>query len=86
MLAVIKSMHDDEECFQIKWAAVAKEMEDRNSKQCRERWHNHLRPEIKKGSWTPEENATILHLQERLGNWYVLLLGVEKLVPSDVLP
>ena len=31
----------------------------RTSKQCRERWHNHLRPDINKDKWTPEEDALI---------------------------
>jgi hypothetical protein len=31
----------------------------RTSKQCRERWHNHLNPEVKKDKWTPEEDALI---------------------------
>ncbi|EOD27550.1 hypothetical protein EMIHUDRAFT_58392, partial [Emiliania huxleyi CCMP1516] len=25
-------------------------------KQCRERWRNHLRPELNKGDWTVEED------------------------------
>lgn len=28
--------------------------------QCRERWHNHLRPDLRKGDWTAEEDAVIL--------------------------
>jgi hypothetical protein len=31
----------------------------RTSKQCRERWHNHLSPDVKKDKWTPEEDALI---------------------------
>ncbi|KAI7979223.1 Transcription factor MYB119 [Camellia lanceoleosa] len=30
-----------------KWAQIAKNMVGRAGKQCRERWHNHLRPDIK---------------------------------------
>ncbi|KAK7817845.1 transcription factor myb98, partial [Quercus suber] len=30
--------------------------EDRIGKQCRERWHNHLRPDIKKDTWSEEED------------------------------
>jgi hypothetical protein len=38
-----------------KWSAIAKELPGRMGKQCRERWHNHLDPNIKKGPWTVEE-------------------------------
>lgn len=38
------------------------------SKQCRERWCNHLDPQINKGAYTAEEDAVILDLQKELGN------------------
>lgn len=30
-----------------KWAQISEKLEGRVGKQCRERWHNHLRPDIK---------------------------------------
>jgi len=30
-----------------KWAEIAEKLEGRVGKQCRERWSNHLRPDIK---------------------------------------
>jgi len=30
-----------------KWAEIAENLEGRVGKQCRERWNNHLRPDIK---------------------------------------
>lgn len=30
-----------------KWTQIAEKLEGRVGKQCRERWHNHLRPDIK---------------------------------------
>jgi len=30
-----------------KWSQIAKMLQGRVGKQCRERWHNHLRPDIK---------------------------------------
>lgn len=30
-----------------KWAQIAEKLAGRAGKQCRERWHNHLRPDIK---------------------------------------
>ncbi|KAA8518904.1 hypothetical protein F0562_016322 [Nyssa sinensis] len=34
-----------------KWSVIAKSLPGRIGKQCRERWHNHLNPDIKKDSW-----------------------------------
>lgn len=38
-----------------KWSDVAKKMPGREGKQCRERWHNHLSPTIKKTPWSETE-------------------------------
>mmetsp|Transcript_27372 Transcript_27372/g.49273 ORF Transcript_27372/g.49273 Transcript_27372/m.49273 type:complete len:299 (-) Transcript_27372:4857-5753(-) len=40
----------------------------RLSKQCRERWLNHLDPSLKKGNWSAEEDLYILERQRQLGN------------------
>ncbi|KAL7255791.1 hypothetical protein ACSBR1_009843 [Camellia fascicularis] len=40
----------------------------RCGKSCRLRWANHLRPNLKKGAFTPEEEKTIIDLHARLGN------------------
>ena len=42
------------------WSAVAEALPGRIGKQCRERWHNHLDPNIKKEKWSPEEDRIIL--------------------------
>jgi D-arabinose 5-phosphate isomerase GutQ len=34
-----------------KWTFIAKHLEGRIGKQCRERWHNHLNPNIRKENW-----------------------------------
>ena len=36
-------------------------------KQCRERWFNHLCPEVKKGSWSAEEDRVIMESVARYG-------------------
>jgi hypothetical protein len=33
----------------VSWASLAKDVPGRSGKQCRERWHNHLNPDIVKG-------------------------------------
>ena len=34
----------------------------RNGKQCRERWNNHLDPDVNRGAWTHEEDMNLLRL------------------------
>ena len=51
----------------VKWASVAQAVGTRNAKQCRERWHYNLIPEIKKGRWSAEEDALIAALPH--GDW-----------------
>ncbi|KAE8670762.1 MYB306 protein [Hibiscus syriacus] len=40
----------------------------RCSKSCRLRWTNYLRPGIKRGNFTEQEEKMIIHLQALLGN------------------
>lgn len=55
------------------WGDVAAKIPGRTSKQCRERWHNHLDPSIVRGAYTAEEDRIIIEAQARLGNrWSVI--------------
>ena len=38
-----------------KWSEIAKRIKGREGKQCRERWHNHLNPQIRKDPWETKE-------------------------------
>lgn len=40
-------------------------------KQCRERWHNQLDPNIKKEGWSEEEDRVLLQAHTELGNHWV---------------
>lgn len=40
----------------------------RTGKQCRERWIHHLRPDIKRGLWTDEEDTIIINGHSQHGN------------------
>ena len=42
-----------------KWSSLAEQLPGRIAKQCRERWCNHLDPNIKKSPFTPEEDQII---------------------------
>lgn len=51
------------------WTCIAEQLENnRTGKQCRERYHNHLAPDIKKGEWTEEEDQIIRNMQSQIGN------------------
>ncbi|KAL6841461.1 hypothetical protein ACP4OV_028604 [Aristida adscensionis] len=58
-----------------KWAEIAKELPGRIGKQCRERWHNHLRPDIKKNSWSEHEETLLVYWHKKLGNRWVEIAG-----------
>jgi hypothetical protein len=51
-----------------KWSLIAQNLPGRIGKQCRERWHNHLNPEINKSAWSEEEDRQILVAHQTLGN------------------
>ena len=42
-----------------KWTSIGEYMPGRTGKQCRERWHNHLNPNLSKNEWTNEEDLLI---------------------------
>lgn len=51
------------------WNAVQKHSGlSRCGKSCRLRWANHLRPNLKKGAFTAEEEHTIIELHAKMGN------------------
>eukprot|EP00300_Choanocystis_sp_HF-7_P041376 c8087_g1_i1.p1 GENE.c8087_g1_i1~~c8087_g1_i1.p1 ORF type:complete len:386 (+),score=65.42 c8087_g1_i1:31-1158(+) len=50
-----------------KWSIIAQSMLSRTGKQCRERWHNHLCPSVRKDAWTHEEDELITELVQHIG-------------------
>jgi len=62
------------------WAAIATRLRDRNGKQCRERWRNHLRPQLFKGEWTPEEDQEIWDRVQEMGTKWAQIS--EQYMPS----
>lgn len=50
------------------WTSLASQMPSRSGKQCRERWLNHLNPDIKKGAWTADEDEMLVDLHKSIGN------------------
>jgi hypothetical protein len=51
-----------------KWSIVGNALPGRTGKQCRERWHNHLNPNINKEDWSLEEDQLIIDLHKKIGS------------------
>ena len=57
------------------WTDVARNAGlQRCGKSCRLRWINYLRPDLKRGAFSPQEEQLIIHLHSLLGNRYSLSL------------
>ncbi|MES1914017.1 MAG: hypothetical protein MHM6MM_006152 [Cercozoa sp. M6MM] len=58
------------------WTEIGKHMDDRTGKQCRERWHNNLRPDVSRNTrraWTTEEDEKIIELHRKHGPKWSLI-------------
>jgi len=55
----------------VRWAEIARHVSGRIGKQCRERWYNHLNPEIVKGEWGEDESSQLLDLYYKFGPRWV---------------
>jgi len=51
-----------------RWSTIAEHLPRRIGKRCRERYMNHLDPDLKTGKWTADEERTLLEAREQLGN------------------
>jgi hypothetical protein len=59
-------LNDDDNI--LPWPKIAAQVPKRTSKQCRERWYNHLDPGIIRGPFSQEEIEKIYDMQEKIGN------------------
>ncbi|EEF32461.1 r2r3-myb transcription factor, putative [Ricinus communis] len=51
----------------------------RCGKSCRLRWANHLRPNLKKGAFSPEEERLIVELHAKFGNKWARMASLRSL-------
>lgn len=49
------------------WPLISSKIGDRTGKQCRERYYNHLKPDITKITWSVEEDALLIQSQKIMG-------------------
>ncbi|CAL4917881.1 unnamed protein product [Urochloa decumbens] len=61
------------------WSDIAKEFPGRIGKQCRERWINHLDPEIKNTAWTEDEELLLVKYHKKFGKKWV---KIAKCIPG----
>lgn len=65
---IIKFVHEN---GSKNWTQLASLLPGRIGKQCRERWRNHLDPNINHSMWTNEEDLQLIKLHEKFGNSWV---------------
>ena len=70
---------------QKKWNTIADELKqrledsNRNGKQCRERWHHHLDPKVRKSQWNDNEEFVFIESHKVHGNKWA---EISKLIPG----
>ncbi|MED6122155.1 hypothetical protein PIB30_037233 [Stylosanthes scabra] len=61
-------------CGEGNWSSVRKNSQlMRCGKSCRLRWSNHLRPDLKKGAFSQEEEKLLVDLHAKFGNKWALI-------------
>lgn len=55
------------------WSVISQSLPGRQGKQCRERWRNHLSPDINKADWREAEEWRLFLLHRLLGNSWATL-------------
>lgn len=76
-----------------RWGEIANQLNSefhrgfriRSGKQAKERWNNHLNPEINKGPWTLQEDLILLESHKKLKNrWSLIAKELENRTESSI--
>ena len=59
------------------WSFIARQLKGRLGKQCRERWYNHLNPDINRAPWSAEEDAMIIEVSVVLLEFMIVVVVVQ---------
>ena len=60
---------------QVHWSKLALKLKGRTGKQCRERFKDHLDPNVTHSPWTQEEDDQLIQLHETYGNQWTKLVS-----------
>ncbi|KAF9626686.1 hypothetical protein IFM89_038781 [Coptis chinensis] len=74
LLDILVNIYGDKD-----WANIAKGMNGRTGKQCRERWYNHAKPAIEFGPWSENEDIALVRGHMKFKNRWV---EIAKLIPG----
>lgn len=66
------------------WVIIARFLNGRLGRQCRERWHNVLNPEIVRKEWTKEEDAFIVRMQAEVGSKWAMISKMDQMMGRTV--
>lgn len=60
----------------INWEEISSQMENRNIRQCKERWEKYLNPNLSVDPWTQEEDEIITNMHLEFGPKWTLMANI----------